>query len=135
MLGHQRRVASTAGFSALTIHSSRTRFAGRLNSGVRAHMQSVEQLENGKRRGWIRTTFIVLGLLAALAQAIPGGEPRLLVMALGFLLCIPHAYLHPVVWRDPFDQAKRPPPPANNWSKLYAVGMVLVLVGLLWGSR
>ena len=35
MLGHQRRVATTAGFSALTIHSSRRRFAARLNSGVR----------------------------------------------------------------------------------------------------
>ena len=98
-------------------------------------MQSVEQLEKGKRRGWIRTTFLTLGLIAALFQAITGGEPKLLIAALGFLLCIPHAYQNPVVWRDPFDQVKRPPSPANIWSHLSAFGLVLVLVGLLWASR
>ena len=41
MLGHQRRVASTAGFSALTIHSSRHRFAARLNSGVSAQKKQI----------------------------------------------------------------------------------------------
>ena len=97
-------------------------------------MQSVEQLEKGKQRGWIRTTFLVLGLLGALMQAKSGGEPKLLVAAFGFLLCIPHAYLRPLVWRDPFDQVKRPPPPANLWSQLSAIGLVFVLVGLLWAS-
>ena len=41
MLGHQRRVATTAGFSALTIHSSRHRFAARLNSGVSAQKKQI----------------------------------------------------------------------------------------------
>ena len=98
-------------------------------------MQSVEQLEKNKRRGWIRSTFLALGLLAALTLAVTDGEPRLLIAALGFLLCIPHAYLNPVVWRDPFDQVKRQAPPASVWSKLSAVGLVLVFVGLLWASR
>ena len=111
------------------------RKAARLNSGVRAHMQTVEQSESRARRGWPIATAMAVGALAGIWQFVETREPGYLMAAVGFVLTLPRAWLNPIVWRDPMDTTPRPAPLPDVWNTLHRIGFVLILCGIVWASR
>ena len=95
-------------------------------------MQTVEQSDNRARRGWPITAVFTVGALAGIWQFVETREPGYLMAAIGFLMSVPHAWLNPIVLRDPMDTTPRPDPPLVGWNVLRRIGFVLILCGIVW---
>ena len=94
-------------------------------------MDSAKQVEGREKRGWVLTVIFALGALASASQFVATSAIGFLVAALGFTLCVPHAFLNPINWRDPLGLRRaRLAQPKSLWRKLSALGLVLVVVGL-----
>src|SRR5690606_4234735 len=113
-----------------TIHSSRRRFAARLNSGVRGHMKDISQFKFAKARSSVAVAVVLImaAFLAAKGLTAEPNATRSLLAAFGLALCAPYAYFRPHL--TVFGQHDPDPSPA--WSKmLVVVGIAIVVAAFV----
>ena len=98
-------------------------------------MRTAEQSGSRARRGWPIAAVFAVGAMAGIWQFLDTREPGYLMAATGLVMSVPHAWLNPIVWRDPMDATRKPTSPLAGWNVLRRIGFVLILCGLIWVAR